>query len=570
MQWRTDSEGAEPRAFKSDIEIARAATKRPIQEIGAKLGIGSEDLLPYGHDKAKVGQSFINALQDKPNGKLILVTAINPTPAGEGKTTTTVGLGDGLNRIGKNACVCIREASLGPNFGMKGGAAGGGMAQVVPMEDMNLHFTGDFHAITSAHSLLSAMLDNHIYWGNEEQIDIRRVQWRRVVDMNDRSLRQINSSLGGVSNGFPREDGFDITVASEVMAILCLAKNLEDLQTRLGDMIVAYRRDKSPVYCRDIKADGAMTVLLKDAMQPNLVQTLENNPAFVHGGPFANIAHGCNSVIATTTALKLADFVVTEAGFGADLGAEKFMNIKCRKAGLAPDCVVLVATVRAMKMNGGVGKADLGAENVAAVKTGCANLGRHIENLKSFGVPVVVAINHFVADTDAEVEAVKAFVAEQGAEAILSRHWELGSEGSAELATRVAEIAESGQAQFAPIYDDEMGLFAKIETIAKRIYRADEVLADQKIRDQLRLWEDQGYGNLPVCMAKTQYSFSTDPNRRGAPTGHSVPVREVRLSAGAGFVVVVCGEIMTMPGLPRVPAAESICLNSDGQIEGLF
>ena len=557
-------------AFKSDIEIARAAQKQPIQEIGAKLGIDSGDLLPYGHDKAKVSQEFINSVQDRPNGKLILVTAINPTPAGEGKTTTTVGLGDGLNHIGKKACVCIREASLGPNFGMKGGAAGGGMAQVVPMEDMNLHFTGDFHAITSAHSLLSAMIDNHIYWGNEQGIDIRRVQWRRVVDMNDRSLRQITSSLGGVSNGFPREDGFDITVASEVMAILCLAKDLADLQKRLGDMIVAYRRDKSPVFCRDIKADGAMTVLLKDAMQPNLVQTLENNPAFVHGGPFANIAHGCNSVIATTTALKLADFVVTEAGFGADLGAEKFMDIKCRKAGLAPDCVVLVATVRAMKMNGGVAKADLGAENVDAVKSGCANLGRHIENIKSFGVPVVVAINHFVTDTDAEIQAVKDFVADQGAEAILSRHWELGSEGSAELATRVAEIAEKGEAQFAPIYPDEMSLFEKIETVAKRIYRADEVLADKKIRDQLKLWEDQGYGHLPVCMAKTQYSFSTDPNLRGAPTGHSVPVREVRLSAGAGFVVVVCGEIMTMPGLPRVPAAESIMLNADGQIEGLF
>ncbi|MEM6308917.1 MAG: formate--tetrahydrofolate ligase [Pseudomonadota bacterium] len=557
-------------AYKSDIEIAREAQKQPIQEIGAKLGIENKDLLPYGHDKAKVSQELINSVQDRPNGKLVLVTAINPTPAGEGKTTTTVGLGDGLNRIGKNACVCIREASLGPNFGMKGGAAGGGYAQVVPMEEMNLHFTGDFHAITSAHSLLSAMIDNHIYGGNEQEIDVRRVQWRRVVDMNDRALRQINVSLGGVANGFPREGGFDITVASEVMAILCLAKNLKDLQKRLGDMIVAYRRDRSPVFCRDIKADGAMTVLLKDAMQPNLVQTLENNPAFVHGGPFANIAHGCNSVIATTTALKLADFVVTEAGFGADLGAEKFLNVKCRKAGLAPDCVVLVATVRAMKMNGGVAKADLGEENVSAVQNGCANLGRHIENLKSFGVPVVVAINHFVTDTDAEVQAVKDFVAEQGSEAIVSRHWEFGSEGSAELATRVAEIAESGQSQFAPIYPDEMSLFDKIETIAKRIYRADEVLADKKIRDQLKLWEEQGYGDLPVCMAKTQYSFSTDPNLRGAPTGHSVPVREVRLSAGAGFVVVVCGEIMTMPGLPRVPAAETIMLNDDGQIEGLF
>lgn len=557
-------------SYKSDIEIAREAKKRPIQEIGDKIGIASEHLLPYGHDKAKVSQSFINSVQKNKNGKLILVTAINPTPAGEGKTTTTVGLGDGLNAIGKKAMVCIREASLGPNFGMKGGAAGGGYAQVVPMEDMNLHFTGDFHAITSAHSLLSAMLDNHIYWGNEADIDTRRVTWRRVVDMNDRSLRQITSSLGGVSNGFAREDGFDITVASEVMAILCLSKDLKDLEERLGSMIVAYRRDRSPVYARDIKAEGAMTVLLKDAMQPNLVQTLENNPAFVHGGPFANIAHGCNSVIATQTALKLADYVVTEAGFGADLGAEKFMNIKCRKAGLAPDCVVLVATVRAMKMNGGIAKADLSGENVDAVKKGCANLGRHIGNLKSFGVPVVVAINHFVTDTEAEVQAVKDYVKSQGSEAIVSQHWEFGSKGSAELAKRVAEIADSGVSQFAPLYPDDMPLFEKIERIAKGIYRADEVIADKKIRDQLKLWEEQGYGNLPVCMAKTQYSFSTDPSLRGAPTGHSVPVREVRLSAGAGFVVVVCGEIMTMPGLPRVPAAETIRLNDAGEIEGLF
>ncbi|MEM6757958.1 MAG: formate--tetrahydrofolate ligase [Pseudomonadota bacterium] len=557
-------------AYKSDIEIAREATKKPIQEIGAKLGIDSADLLPYGHDKAKVSQSFINSVQDRPNGRLILVTAINPTPAGEGKTTTTVGLGDGLNHLGKNACICIREASLGPNFGMKGGAAGGGNAQVVPMEEMNLHFTGDFHAITSAHSLLSAMIDNHIYWGNALEIDTRRVVWRRVVDMNDRALRQITASLGGVANGFPREAGFDITVASEVMAILCLATDLKDLQKRLGDMIVAYRRDRSPVFARDIKADGAMTVLLKDAMQPNLVQTLENNPAFVHGGPFANIAHGCNSVIATTTALKLADYVVTEAGFGADLGAEKFMNIKCRKAGLAPSVVVCVATVRAMKMNGGVAKADLGAENVGAVKAGCPNLGRHIENLKSFGVPVVVAINHFVTDTDAEVDAIKDYVAGHGAEAVLSRHWELGSEGSADLAAKVVELADKDSAEFAPIYPDDMALADKIQTICKRIYRADEALMDQKIRDQLHLWEEQGYGHLPVCMAKTQYSFTTDPTRRGAPDGHSVPVREVRLSAGAGFIVAVCGEIMTMPGLPRVPSAEAIHLNEDGQIEGLF
>jgi formate--tetrahydrofolate ligase len=557
-------------SYKSDIEIAREAQKRPIQEIGSKLGIPSEHLLPYGHDKAKVSQEFINSVQENDSGKLILVTAINPTPAGEGKTTTTVGLGDGLNRIGKKAAICIREASLGPCFGMKGGAAGGGYAQVVPMEEMNLHFTGDFHAITSAHNLLSAMIDNHIYWGNSLEIDERRVVWRRVMDMNDRALRDIVTSLGGVSNGFPRQTGFDITVASEVMAILCLATDLEDLQKRLGDIIVAYRRDKSPIYCRDIKADGAMTVLLKDAMQPNLVQTLENNPAFVHGGPFANIAHGCNSVMATTTALKIADYVVTEAGFGADLGAEKFMNIKCRKAGLTPSVVVVVATIRAMKMNGGVAKSDLGDENVEAVVKGCPNLGRHIENVKSFGVPVVVAINHFVTDTDAEVKAVQDYVSEMGAEAILCKHWEKGSEGTVDLAKRVSEIADTDSGNFAPLYNDEMSLFDKIETVAKRIYRADEVLADAKIRNQLKEWETAGYGGLPVCMAKTQYSFTTDPNVRGAPTGHSLPIREVRLSAGAGFVVVICGEIMTMPGLPSKPASESIMLNETGQIEGLF
>ncbi|MDG1764496.1 MAG: formate--tetrahydrofolate ligase [Paracoccaceae bacterium] len=557
-------------SYKSDIEIAREAQKRPIQEIGSKLGIPSEHLLPYGHDKAKVSQEFINSVQENDSGKLILVTAINPTPAGEGKTTTTVGLGDGLNRIGKKAAICIREASLGPCFGMKGGAAGGGYAQVVPMEEMNLHFTGDFHAITSAHNLLSAMIDNHIYWGNSLEIDERRVVWRRVMDMNDRALRDIVTSLGGVSNGFPRQTGFDITVASEVMAILCLATDLEDLQKRLGDIIVASRRDKSPIYCRDIKADGAMTVLLKDAMQPNLVQTLENNPAFVHGGPFANIAHGCNSVMATTTALKIADYVVTEAGFGADLGAEKFMNIKCRKAGLTPSVVVVVATIRAMKMNGGVAKSDLGDENVEAVVKGCPNLGRHIENVKSFGVPVVVAINHFVTDTDAEVKAVQDYVSEMGAEAILCKHWEKGSEGTVDLANRVSEIADTDSGNFAPLYNDEMSLFDKIETVAKRIYRADEVLADAKIRNQLKEWETAGYGGLPVCMAKTQYSFTTDPNVRGAPTGHSLPIREVRLSAGAGFVVVICGEIMTMPGLPSKPASESIMLNETGQIEGLF
>jgi formate--tetrahydrofolate ligase len=557
-------------SYKSDIEIAREANKLPIQEIGGKLGINSSDLLPYGHDKAKVSEKFIKSLNDKPDGNLILVTAINPTPAGEGKTTTTVGLGDGLNAIGKKAAVCIREASLGPCFGMKGGAAGGGYAQVVPMEEMNLHFTGDFHAITSAHNLLSAMIDNHIYWGNDLDIDTRRVVWRRVVDMNDRALRQITASLGGISNGFPREAGFDITVASEVMACLCLANDLEDLEKRLGNIIVAYRRDKSPVFCKDIKADGAMTVLLKDAMQPNLVQTLENNPAFVHGGPFANIAHGCNSVVATKTALKLADYVVTEAGFGADLGAEKFLNIKCRKANISPSAVVLVATVRAMKMNGGVSKADLGPENVEAVIKGCPNLGRHIENVKSFGVPVVVAINHFVTDTDKEVQAIKDYVLSMGSEAIVSKHWEFGSKGSEELAKRIVDIVDSNLADFSPIYPDNMSLMEKIETISKRIYRADEVLADKKIRDQLRSWEDQGYGDLPICMAKTQYSFSTDPSLRGAPTGHSVPIREVRLSAGAGFVVAICGEIMTMPGLPRKPAAETIGLNAIGDVEGLF
>jgi formate--tetrahydrofolate ligase len=557
-------------AFKTDIEIAREAKKKPIMEIGAKLGIPSEHLLPYGHDKAKVSQDFIKSLSGRPDGKLVLVTAINPTPAGEGKTTTTVGLGDGLNRIGKKAVVCIREASLGPNFGMKGGAAGGGMAQVVPMEEMNLHFTGDFHAITSAHNLLSAMIDNHIYWGNELDIDARRIVWRRVMDMNDRALRDIVVNLGGVANGFPRQTGFDITVASEVMAILCLSNDLEDLQKRLGDIVVAYTRAKKPVYARDIKADGAMTVLLKDAMQPNIVQTLENNPAFVHGGPFANIAHGCNSVIATKTALKLGEYVVTEAGFGADLGAEKFFDIKCRKAGLKPSAAVIVATVRAMKMNGGVAKADLGTENVEAVKKGCPNLGRHIGNVKSFGVPVVVAINHFYSDTDAEIAAVKAYVAEQGAEAILCKHWAQGSAGIEELAKKVVHMAESGSANFAPLYPDEMPLFQKLQTIAKRIYHADDVIADKSIRDQLKTWEAAGNGHLPICVAKTQYSFTTDPTVRGAPTGHTVPVREVRLSAGAGFIVAICGEIMTMPGLPKVPSAEVIRLNDAGHVEGLF
>ena len=554
----------------SDIEIARAAKKLPIIEVGAKLGIPAEDLAPYGYDKAKIGAGFIAAQAGKKDGKLILVTAINPTPAGEGKTTTTVGLGDGLNRIGKKAVVCVREASLGPCFGVKGGAAGGGYAQVVPMEDINLHFTGDFHAVTSAHNLLAALIDNHIYWGNEQNIDIRRVTWRRAMDMNDRALRDIVSSLGGVSNGFPREGGFDITVASEVMAILCLASDLKDLEKRLGNIIIGYRRDRTPVYARDLKADGAMAVLLKDAMQPNLVQTLENNPALVHGGPFANIAHGCNSVIATRTALKLADYVVTEAGFGADLGAEKFFDIKCRKAGLSPDAAVIVATVRALKMNGGVKKDDLGKEDVGAVVKGCANLGRHVANVRKFGVPVVVAINHFVSDTQAEIEALKNYVARLGAEAILCRHWAEGSAGIVDLALKVVELAESGQAKFQPLYPDNLPLLEKIEIVASKIYHAGEVTADKAVRDQLRSWEDQGYGHLPVCMAKTQYSFSTDPNTRGAPEGHIVPVREVRLSAGAGFVVVITGEIMTMPGLPKAPAAERIFLNDQGYIEGLF
>ena len=554
----------------SDIQIARAANKKPIQEIGARLGIGSEHLLPFGHDKAKVSAEFIRSTRDRDDGNLILVTAINPTPAGEGKTTTTVGLGDGLNRIGKNAAICIREASLGPCFGMKGGAAGGGHAQVVPMEDMNLHFTGDFHAITSAHNLLSAMIDNHVYWGNKEGIDTRRVAWRRVMDMNDRALRQITCSLGGVANGFPREAGFDITVASEVMAVLCLSKDQDDLQKRLGSMIVAYRRDRSPVYCRDMKADGAMTVLLQQAVQPNLVQTLENNPAFVHGGPFANIAHGCNSVIATTTALKLADYVVTEAGFGADLGAEKFMNIKCRQAGLRPKAVVIVATIRALKMNGGVAKSDLGTENVAAVQEGCANLGRHIENMQRFGVPAVVAINHFTTDTEAEVSAVQHYVKATGTEVSVCKHWESGSAGTTDLAGKVVDLIDRGEADYQPLYPDDLGLVEKIETVARKIYRADGISADKKIRSQLEQWQDGGYGKLPICMAKTQYSFTTDPNARGAPSGHTIPIREVRLSAGAGFVVAICGEIMTMPGLPSVPAAEAICINDSGQIDGLF
>ena len=555
---------------KSDIEIAREATKLPIKEVAKKLGIEEEELIPFGHDKAKVSDQFIRSVKNNQNGKLILVTAVNPTPAGEGKTTTTVGLGDGLCALGKRAAVCIREASLGPCFGMKGGAAGGGLAQVVPMEEMNLHFTGDFHAITSAHNLLAAMIDNHIYWGNEQNIDLRRVVWRRVMDMNDRALRDVVTSLGGVANGYPKQSGFDITVASEVMAILCLANDLSDLRKRLGEIIVAYRKDRTPVFCKDIKADGAMTVLLQQAMQPNIVQTLENNPAFVHGGPFANIAHGCNSVIATKTALKIANYVVTEAGFGADLGAEKFVNIKCRKAGIKPDAAVIVATVRSMKMNGGiVSKNDLSAENIQAVQQGCANLGRHIENVKSFGIPVVVAINHFVSDTNAEIEALRRYVADKGTEAFVCKHWAEGSTGILPLANKVVEIAEN-KSKFVYTYKDDLSLIEKIERVAKKIYRADEVLANKSIRDQLQLWENDGYGDLPICMAKTQYSFTTDPNRRGAPNGHSIPIREVRLSAGAGFIVVICGEVMTMPGLPKVPSAEAIMLNKKGDVEGLF
>jgi formate--tetrahydrofolate ligase len=555
---------------KSDIEIAREAKMKPIMEIGKKLGIPEKDLIPFGHTKAKVSLDYIDSLAKKKDGKLILVTAINPTPAGEGKTTTTVGLGDGLNRIGRKAMVALREPSLGPCFGMKGGAAGGGYAQIVPMEDINLHFTGDFHAITSAHNLLSALIDNHIYWGNELGIDTRRVAWRRVMDMNDRALRDIVCSLGGVANGFPREAGFDITVASEIMAILCLSTSIADLERRIGQIVIAAKRDKSQVLAKDIKAPGAMTVLLKDALMPNLVQTLENNPAFVHGGPFANIAHGCNSAMATKTALKLADYVVTEAGFGADLGAEKFFDIKCRKAGLNPAVTVIVATVRALKMHGGMAKEELKKENVTALKKGLANLGRHIENVKKFGVPIAVAVNHFITDTDAEVEAVKIFCKDHGVEAFKCTHWAEGGKGTEALAKHVADLADKETSQFHPIYNDEVPLWDKIKTIAREIYRADDIVADKTVRDQLKGYEAQGYGKFPICMAKTQYSFSTDPNLKGAPSNHVVPIREVRLSAGAEFIVVICGDIMTMPGLPKVPAAEVIGLDVKGQIAGLF
>ena len=556
-------------AHETDIAIARAARMAPIVEVGAKIGIPADKLLQYGHTKAKVAFDFIDGLKGRPDGKLILVTAITPTPAGEGKTTTTVGLTDGLAHIGKRAIGCIREPSLGPCFGMKGGAAGGGYAQVVPMEDINLHFTGDFHAITTANNLLSAMIDNHIYWGNALGIDPRRVFWRRVMDMNDRALREIVSSLGGVANGFPREDGFDITVASEVMAIFCLARDLKDLERRLANIVVAQTRERKNVTARDVGANGAMTVLLKDALMPNLVQTLENNPVFVHGGPFANIAHGCNSVLATTTALKLGDYVVTEAGFGADLGAEKFFDIKCRKAGLTPAAAVIVATVRALKMHGGIAKENLGTENVKAVTKGASNLARHIANVKSFGVPVVVAINRFQGDTAAELEAVVAAARAQGAEAVVCTHWSEGGKGSAELARQVVELCAKGSA-FRMLYPDEMPLWDKVQTIATKLYGASEVAADTNIRQRFRELQADGFGKLPICMAKTQYSFSTDPLLKGAPSGHVVTIREVRLSAGAEFLVVITGDIMTMPGLPRVPAANSIRLNDAGLVEGLF
>jgi len=554
----------------SDIEIARAATAKPIGEIARQIGIPDDSLMPYGSTKAKIDPKFIASLQQKPDGKLILVTAITPTPAGEGKTTTSVGLHDGLCRIGKKSIVCLREPSLGPCFGMKGGAAGGGYAQVIPMEDINLHFTGDFHAIGAAHNLLSALIDNHIYWGNAAGLDARRISWRRVVDMNDRALRAITNSLGGPGNGFPREDGFDITVASEVMAIFCLAKNLDDLQQRLSKIIIGYTRDFQPITADAVNAPGAMAVLLKDAIAPNLVQTLENNPALIHGGPFANIAHGCNSVIATTTGLKLADYVVTEAGFGADLGAEKFFDIKCRSAGLSPAAVVLVATIRALKMHGGVEKDDLGEENVAAVEAGCSNLARHISNLKSYGVPVVVAINRFSADSDAEVAQVRETSADLGATAIDCTHWADGGAGTEELAQHVVSMIDEGGSEFQMLYPDDMPLWEKMRTIATRIYAADDIIADKKVRDQIEKFQNSGFGNLPICVAKTQYSFSTDPNLKGAPSAHVVPIREVRLSAGAGFLVFVCGEIMTMPGLPRVPAADKIHIDDEGLIQGLF
>ncbi|PHS24755.1 MAG: formate--tetrahydrofolate ligase [Robiginitomaculum sp.] len=554
----------------ADIDIARAASTRPIGDIANTLNIPASALKAYGHDKAKVSLPWLEAEPERENARLILVTAISPTPAGEGKTTTSIGLTDGLNAIGKNAVVCLREPSLGPCFGMKGGAAGGGYAQVVPMEDINLHFTGDFHAIGAANNLLAALIDNHVYWENALEIDVRRISWRRGLDMNDRSLRDIVTSLGSAVNGYPRQGGFDITVASEVMACFCLAENLADLQTRLGNMVIGETRARKQIKAKDLNADGPMTVLLKDALEPNLVQTLENNPAFIHGGPFANIAHGCNSVIATKAALKLADYVVTEAGFGADLGAEKFFDIKCRKAGLAPNAVVVVATIRALKMHGGVAKDALGKENAEAVAKGCANLGRHLENIARYGVPAMVAINRFSADSKAEVDAIQRYCADLGVEVALANHWEDGGKGATDLAQKAADLADSGKAAFRPLYNNSPSLREKIETVARQIYRADGVDMDAKVVAQLTAWEEVGYGDLPVCIAKTQYSFSTDPTKVGAPTGYTLPVREVRLSAGAGFIVVVCGAVMTMPGLPRIPAANSIRLNDAGQIEGLF
>ena len=557
---------------KTDIQIAREAKMKPIDEILAKINVPDEPnaFSPMGRHIAKINLGYLNQLKDKKNGKLILVTAITPTPAGEGKTTTSVGLCDGLNKIGKKSIVCLREPSLGPSFGLKGGAAGGGYAQVVPMEQINLHFTGDFHAITSAHNLLSALIDNHIYWGNKLNIDVRRVSWRRIMDMNDRSLRSIIVDLGGVANGYPRQDSFDITVASELMAIFCLATDLKDLEKRISNITIGYTRDKTPIYAKDLNAHGPMTVLLKEAIRPNVTQTLENNPAIIHGGPFANIAHGCNSVIATKAGLKLADYVVTEAGFGADLGAEKFLNIKCRKSGIKPDCVVIVATIRALKMHGGVTKDELKNENVKALKKGLVNLERHINNTRKFGLPVTIAVNNFITDTEKEMKTLLDFCKTQGVKASKCTHWSNGSEGTKELANNVVKICEDDQDTFKYLYEDKLSLFKKIEKIAQEIYHASEVVADTKVRQQLKEFEEKGYGNLPVCIAKTQYSFSTDPNLKGAPTGHVLPVREVRLSSGAEFVVVVCGEIMTMPGLPRVPAADSIKLNDEGEIEGLF
>ena len=551
----------------SDIEIARKANKKNIKEIASKLKLDENDLYPYGHHTAKI--DFNKITEKKEKSKLILVTAITPTPAGEGKTTTSVGLSDGLCKIGKQSIVCLREPSLGPSFGMKGGAAGGGYAQVVPMENINLHFTGDFHAITSANNLLASLIDNHIYWGNKLQIDTRRVSWKRCVDLNDRALREITANLGGIANGYPRTDGFNITVASEVMAIFCLATDLADLERRLGNITVAYTRERKPIFAKDLNAHGPMTVLLKEALMPNLVQTLENNPAIIHGGPFANIAHGCNSIIATKTSLDLSDYVVTEAGFGADLGAEKFLDIKCRKGNLAPSVVVLVATIRALKMHGGVDKKDLQTENIKAVVDGTSNLKRHIENIQKFGLPVVVAVNHFVADTDKEVEALKDECKKLNIDAITCKHWANGGEGTVDLAEKVVELAEEKN-NFKYIYEDDLPLIEKVRKIAKEIYRADDVIADKKILDQLAQFEEAGYAKFPICIAKTQYSFSTDPNNKGAPLNHSIPIREVRLSSGAEFIVVICGEIMTMPGLPSVPAADSIRLNDQGEIEGLF